>query len=86
MPLFDFRCRACANEFEALVRPQDQTPPACPACQGRDLEKLMSSFAVNTPERTRAAATVKREKAATIARADNAAMDREIDHHRHEDH
>ena len=42
MPLFDFRCRACGEEFEALVRPP--TPPACPACAATDLERLLSGF------------------------------------------
>jgi putative FmdB family regulatory protein len=40
MPLFDFSCRACAHRFEALVR--RKAVPVCPACQSRDLEKLLS--------------------------------------------
>ncbi len=84
MPLFDFRCRACGHEFEALVRPG--TEPACPSCQGLDLERQLSTFAVSSREKTKASAAKKQKKEAAIARADNAAMDREIDHHRHEDH
>jgi putative FmdB family regulatory protein len=42
MPLFDFRCRACGEEFEALVRPGSE--PACPACAATDIEKQLSSF------------------------------------------
>lgn len=42
MPLFDFRCRSCGDEFEALVRPP--TDPACPACASGDLERLPSGF------------------------------------------
>src|SRR6185503_20179826 len=42
MPLFDFRCRACSEEFEALVRPG--AAPACPACAATDLERLLSGF------------------------------------------
>lgn len=88
MPLYDFRCRTCGQEFEALVRPASygDPPTACPSCQTTDLERLLSSFAVSSAEKTRAAATAKNKKAAAIARADTAAMDREIDHHRHEDH
>jgi putative FmdB family regulatory protein len=85
MPLFEFRCRACGHVFEALVRPADG-PRTCPTCQSGDLERLLTSFAVNTPERSRAAATVKREKAASVARRDNVAREREIDEHRKEDH
>jgi putative FmdB family regulatory protein len=42
MPLFDFRCRACGEAFEALVRPG--ATPACPACASTDLERLLSGF------------------------------------------
>jgi len=55
MPIYDFHCRACSHEFEALVRPQDQAP-RCPSCQSVDLERLLSSFAVSTAEKTQAAA------------------------------
>jgi len=42
MPLFDFRCRSCGEEFEALVRPP--VGPACPSCAATDLERLLSGF------------------------------------------
>jgi putative FmdB family regulatory protein len=42
MPLFDFRCRSCGGQFEALVRPPAQT--ACPSCAATDLERLLSGF------------------------------------------
>ncbi len=53
MPLFDFHCNACGNEFEGLVR--GQTIPACPQCASRDLERLLSLPAVQS-ETTRAKA------------------------------
>ena len=40
MPLFDFSCRACGNQFEALVR--GNAMPACPECRSEDLERLLS--------------------------------------------
>jgi putative FmdB family regulatory protein len=86
MPLFDFKCRACGREFEALVRPQDQAAPKCPACGGAELEKQLPTFAVSSEEKTRAAATKKRLKEASIARRDNIAMDIEAEKHRIEDH
>ncbi len=46
MPIFDFACRGCGHQFEALVRGSDTT--RCPACQGTDLEKLPSLPAVKT--------------------------------------
>ena len=84
MPLFDFVCRACRHEFEALVRPGSE--PACPQCQSTELDRQLPTFAVSSSERTRAAADKKIKKEAAVARRDNIAMEREIDHHRHEDH
>ena len=40
MPLYEYTCRACSNQFEALVR--GSTTPTCPQCQSADLERLFS--------------------------------------------
>ena len=84
MPIFDFHCRACGNDFEAIVLPKSS--PTCPSCRSGDLEKLHSSFAVNSAEKTRAAADASRHKAAREARRDTVAMEREAEAHRREDH
>ena len=47
MPIFEYACRACQRQFEAVVRTGDV--PACPKCGAADLEKLISSFAVDSP-------------------------------------
>jgi len=86
MPLYDFRCRGCGREFEALVRAADATTPECPGCHARDLEQLLSTFAVSSSEKTKAAATVKRRQEASAARRDTVAMDIEAEKHRLEDH
>jgi putative FmdB family regulatory protein len=46
MPLYEYRCRACANQFEVLVRPGDT--PACPSCASTDLDKQLSNIAVKS--------------------------------------
>ena len=88
MPLFDYRCESCAHQFEVLIRPASygDPAPACPACGSGKIERQLSTFAMSSRERTQGFADAKNKKAAAIARADTAAMDREIDHHRHEDH
>jgi putative FmdB family regulatory protein len=43
MPLYDFRCRRCGEEFEEFARP-GQTAP-CPACGAADVERVLSGFA-----------------------------------------
>ena len=39
MPIFEYACRDCHNEFELLLLPRDTADPACPACQSTALEK-----------------------------------------------
>jgi putative FmdB family regulatory protein len=46
MPIYEYRCRACARAFEALVLRADT--PACPGCASTDLERLVSLFAVDS--------------------------------------
>jgi putative FmdB family regulatory protein len=43
MPLYDFRCRACGETFEARAA-VDELPP-CPSCGAPDSERQVSSFA-----------------------------------------
>lgn len=40
MPIHDFRCSACGQQFELLVR--SSSLPACPHCASTALEKLVS--------------------------------------------
>ena len=40
MPLFEYECRDCGKPFEAFVT-ADRVP-ACPACEGTNLTKLLS--------------------------------------------
>jgi putative FmdB family regulatory protein len=50
MPLYEYECRACGQHFEFLTR--DGQSPACPGCQGGDLQKLLSVFAVSANGRS----------------------------------
>jgi putative FmdB family regulatory protein len=47
MPIYEYQCRQCANEFELLILKGSPTP-ACPSCQSQDLEQLLSGFAVSS--------------------------------------
>ncbi|NVM56591.1 MAG: zinc ribbon domain-containing protein [Desulfobacterales bacterium] len=44
MPLYEFRCRKCASEFEQIVFLTDQEPIKCPQCGGSNPERLLSIF------------------------------------------
>lgn len=45
MPIFEYTCQDCHNEFEALVR--SDTVPECPVCHSVSLEKKLSVFATS---------------------------------------
>lgn len=47
MPLYDFRCRDCRAEFEALVNSSRAEGLTCPRCGGRSLSRLISRFALS---------------------------------------
>jgi putative FmdB family regulatory protein len=45
MPIYDFKCRSCATQFEALVL---KKAPKCPKCSSEDLDRLLSVPALHT--------------------------------------
>jgi putative FmdB family regulatory protein len=46
MPLFEYACKDCNRQFEALVRASET--PQCPSCRGTHLERRLSVFAAHT--------------------------------------
>jgi putative FmdB family regulatory protein len=42
MPIYEYICEKCGNEFEMLVFKSDE--PACPSCSNTKPTKKMSSF------------------------------------------
>jgi putative FmdB family regulatory protein len=44
MPLYEFECSTCGHRFEFLSRGDEAA--SCPSCQGRELSRLLSAFAV----------------------------------------
>ena len=47
MPIYEYECRNCRNDFELLVHPH--STPACPRCDSNALDKRLSAFAVGRP-------------------------------------
>jgi putative FmdB family regulatory protein len=62
MPILEYACRACGHQFEFLKLPATADAARCPACQGEDLERLVSGFAMSTPELTKARVKVARKQ------------------------
>jgi putative FmdB family regulatory protein len=44
MPIYEYCCRSCTHQFEALVR--GAATPACPECNGQDLDRVFSLPAI----------------------------------------
>jgi len=42
MPIYEYCCMNCKNEFEALVFKSDEVI-SCPKCKGTEVRKLMSA-------------------------------------------
>ncbi|HRR25570.1 MAG TPA: zinc ribbon domain-containing protein [Acidobacteriota bacterium] len=53
MPIFEYRCRSCGDQFERIVRTPDEGV-ICPDCGSGDVDKLFSSFAVRSASAVRA--------------------------------
>jgi putative FmdB family regulatory protein len=46
MPIYEFQCKKCKNEFEVLFRSNDEKLTVlCPACKSKKTQRLMSAFA-----------------------------------------
>jgi putative FmdB family regulatory protein len=46
MPIYEYRCNACGRNFTFLYGvSRDSRDPACPACQGKNLSRLISRVA-----------------------------------------
>lgn len=73
MPILEYRCSACGDEFETLVL--DSSPvPGCASCGSEDIERMMSIASVSSAHI--------RERASVDIRARNRALRRD---HAHEE-
>ena len=66
MPLYEYQCNKCGCEFEALVLPK--LSATCPECQGTDLRRLLSQFAVSSEQTRRLNLASARKRARAVKR------------------
>jgi putative FmdB family regulatory protein len=47
MPVYEYRCLKCGENFDKLVRvtPRSETEVTCPKCQSNQLERKLSTMA-----------------------------------------
>ena len=48
MPIYEYTCQSCGQEFEELIRGDEQ--PACPSCGQTRVERQMSVPAAHTAD------------------------------------
>lgn len=80
MPIYEYTCRGCGHTFERLVL--DGNPGVCPSCDGRDLERQWSLFAVDSEGTRQAHMKTARQQAKKVQR-DKAHAEHEAIHHHH---
>ena len=76
MPIYEYRCKACDHEFEALILPHQPMDAECPECHSKDLEKLLSGFALSS-DGIRQANAAKSRKEQIAKRQDKIIADEE---------
>ena len=45
MPIYEYECKKCGNEFDALVSMNAKDNPCCPKCDSKKIKKKMSMTA-----------------------------------------
>jgi putative FmdB family regulatory protein len=82
MPIYEYECKACGNQFEFLVIPQS-SKPECPECHHQDLNQQVSLCAVSS-ESTRQAHFNTARKAAKKVQFDKQHEEHKMMHEHHD--
>ena len=45
MPIFEYECKKCGHQFEALLPSASSPAPECPECGASNAKRLLSRFA-----------------------------------------
>jgi len=54
LPIYEYSCRVCGKQFQYLVlSKEDEESLRCPACESRDLKKLISRAVFHVSEQDR---------------------------------
>lgn len=47
MPIYEYKCKECEENFDHLVLSAKQAPPVCPECGAKDPVKQISTFSTS---------------------------------------
>lgn len=42
MPVYEYKCNSCKNEFEIMQKITDEPEAICPECESEDTDRLIS--------------------------------------------
>ncbi len=57
MPIYEYQCLRCSNEFQELIlKAEEEKSVCCPVCRGRSIKRIMSRVAYQVSEGDRLAA------------------------------
>lgn len=43
MPLYEYKCEECGNEFEEIMSSSTEETPDCPVCNAENVVKMLSA-------------------------------------------
>lgn len=86
MPLYEYECKQCGQQFEVLVLPGRENRSACASCGSTELTQLLSSFAVSSDTTRKANLTTAREKSKKVQVDKEMAEIEYIEHHHDPEH
>ena len=82
MPIYEYLCPSCNLQFEVLVR-NGAEPSACGSCGGAPLQRVITTFAVDS-DSTRSSNIARARKQNASQVRDKAIAEREaFEHHDH---
>jgi putative FmdB family regulatory protein len=80
VPIYEYECTSCGERFELLAR--GSATPACPSCDGRDLERLLSLPSITSEgSRGRSLADAKSRRRGMQQELHASEHDATVDHH-----
>ena len=84
MPIYEYECKTCGQEFERLIRTGDV--PVCPSCKSQDLTRLLSLSSVSSEHTRKLSFNKARAAAKTVQRDKDVAQAEYEKKHREEGH
>ena len=83
MPIYEYQCRACGEQFEYLLR-SSSAEAQCPVCASPDLEHLISLSAFHSEGAIQANLSAQHRKVAAV-RGDRQRAEHQQEHEHFED-